>query len=172
MRALVIYESMFGNTQRIAEAIADGMVGHARVVVHEVSEVSATQHPEFDLLVIGGPTHAWSMSRPRTREGARQQGAKQPVSAGIGIREWLGELPAARNDVVVATFDTRLNKPRALTGSAARAAAKRLRRLGYRVIDRESFVVTGSPGPLGPDELERARQWGVRLTRTAAPAEH
>src|SRR5436305_12891724 len=96
MRALVVYESMFGNTRRVAEAIADGLAGHAQAEAREVSEVPATAHPEIDLLVIGGPTHAWSMSRPRTRDGARQQGLGQPVSPGIGIREWLRQLPAAQ----------------------------------------------------------------------------
>ena len=172
MRVLVVYESMFGNTKRIAEAIADGFAGHARVEVREVGTVPATAPPEIDLLVIGGPTHAWSMSRPRTRDSARQQGLDRPVSSGIGIREWLDQLPAAPAKPAVAIYDTRLDKPRWLTGSAARAAAKRLRKLGYGVIDQRSFVVTGTPGPLGPDEPERARQWGAHLSGVTSPSRH
>lgn len=172
MRALVVYESVFGNTRRIAEAIADGLTGHAHTEIHEVSEVPATLSPEIDLLILGGPTHAWGMSRPRTREGARQQGVDQPMSPGIGIREWLRHLPTAHANLTVAAFDTRFDKPRWVTGSAARAAARRLRKLGYRVVDVRSFFVTGTPGPLSPDELERARQWGVRLSQMAAPIRH
>ena len=167
MRVLVVYESMFGNTRRIAEAIADGLAGHVWTELSEVSEVPATTHPELDLLVIGGPTHAWSMSRPRTRDRAWQQDPNR-AAPGIGIREWLRQLPAARTSLAVATFDTRLDRPRWLTGSAAGAAARRLRTLGYRVVDQRSFLVSGMLGPLGPDEPERARQWGVHLSGAVA----
>jgi hypothetical protein len=169
MRALVVYESIFGNTQRIAGAITDGLIGHTIVRHVEVGDAPARLDPDIDLLVIGGPTHAWSMSRPRTREAGAQQASNAPVSTGIGIREWVAHLPpATRADLAVAVFDTRFDRPRWVTGSAAAAAARLLRKRGYRVVARESFAVLGTSGPLGPDEIERARQWGVRLTRLSA----
>jgi hypothetical protein len=113
-----------------------------------------------DLLVVGGPTHAFGMSRPGTRQSAAQQAERGLVSARIGLREWLGTLPESSGRVAVATFDTRIAKPR-LPGSAAAAAEKRLRRLGFRlVVPSKSFYVEGTTGPLVDGEPERARRWG------------
>jgi len=85
------------------------------------------------------------------------------VSAGIGLREWLGAVQGGSGRVTAAAFDTRISKPR-LPGSAAGAAGKRLRRLGYRMIARPaSFYVAGTPGPLLAGEAERARKWGETL---------
>jgi hypothetical protein len=170
MRALIMYESIFGNTQRIARAIAEGLTGHARTTVTEVGDAPARLDTEWELLVIGGPTHMWGMSRPNTRADAGRQSPATPVSPGIGIREWLSHLPPGRPGLATATFDTRLGKPWWLTGSAARSAAKALRERGYPVVARESFTVLGTAGPLRAEEVERARQWGVRLTRMSAAA--
>jgi hypothetical protein len=71
----------------------------------------------------------------------------------------------------VATFDTRIAKPR-LPGSAAAAAEKRLRRLGFRsVVAPKSFYVEGTTGPLVDGEPERARRWGVALGAALGAAE-
>jgi hypothetical protein len=87
------------------------------------------------------------------------------VSAGIGLREWLDTVRRGSAEVAAATFDTRIKKPR-LPGSAARAAEKRLRRLGFRIAaPATSFYVAGSSGPLADDEAERARRWGESLGR-------
>jgi hypothetical protein len=103
------------------------------------------------------------MSRPGTREDATRQAGGHIVSAGIGLREWFSTLEQNTADVAVATFDTRIAKPR-VPGSAARAAEKRLRKLGFRVaVDSESFYVTGTAGPLVAGETERARAWGEKL---------
>jgi hypothetical protein len=172
MRALVVYESMFGNTQLIAEAVADGLSSSVDVEMVEVG-VAPRAVDGVDLLVVGGPTHALGMTRPKTRDDARRQGEQGGhgiVSKGDGVREWLEELhPAGR--VAVASFDTRTNKPR-VPGSAARKAAKRLRRHGFRPVARpESFWVTGTFGPLAEGEVARARRWGAQLA-AAADAGH
>ncbi len=163
MKALVIYESVFGNTKEIAKAVADGLASQMSAEAVEVGAAPKTVGDDVDLLVIGGPTHAWGMSRERSRQGAVKDANQGPVSAGIGVREWLGAIEKG-SSIAVATFDTRFNKPRWLTGSAARSAEKRLRRLGLRIAaPAESFFVAGSTGPLEDGELERARQWGERL---------
>ena len=157
--ALVVYESMWGNTGRIAEAIARGMGG---ATVAEVSNASLADVPGLDLLVVGGPTHAFSMTRSTTRQDAHRQGAPRGGEQ-RGIRELLAELPADL-DVPVATFDTRVAKVRHLPGSAAKAAEKALRgHHGARVVGRESFHVEDSAGPLLPGEVERAEAWGAHL---------
>ncbi|MEZ4448372.1 MAG: flavodoxin domain-containing protein [Nannocystaceae bacterium] len=167
MRARVVYESHFGNTKAIAEAIADGLRGRCEVEVREV-EGATSRLDGIDLVVVGGPTHAWSMSRGITREDARKQARTHgvtPPSAGTGIREWvaaLGRPPAALR---AAVFDTAI-RPNGWfpVGSAAEAAARRLEDRGLRlVLEPEQFHVKAVDGPLDAGEIERARAWGIRL---------
>ena len=83
MKTLVVYESMFGNTRAVAEAIAEGL-GSAEVV--EVSAAPVVLPVDLELLVVGGPTHVHGMSRRRTREDAAQQVSRPVVSKGDGVR--------------------------------------------------------------------------------------
>jgi hypothetical protein len=162
MRGFVVYESLFGNTARIAQAVADGLTGHLDVEMHSVNE--GLQPDGRDLLVMGGPTHAFSMSRATTREDAVNQGAN--ADPAIGLREWLDELPEG-NDSPFAAFDTRVDIVRRLPGSAAKAAAKVARKRGYRLLTRpESFYVQDTPGPLLEGEVQRAEVWGTQLAQS------
>ena len=165
MTALVVHESHWGNTRQVAQAIADGLADSDGGPV-QVVDVAAAPSPlpdGVDLVVLGGPTHAFSMSRPATRRDAHDQGA-EPGHEDRGIREWLGSLPTGNTSCAVATFDTRAEQVRRLPGSAARAAGRFVsrHRLG-RMVATESFYVTDSPGPLVQGELERARAWGSAL---------
>ncbi|WP_240930481.1 flavodoxin family protein [Isoptericola sp. BMS4] len=166
--ALVVYESSFGNTAKVAEAVADGLGRHMPVRVVAVDEPGARQEADDTLVVVGGPTHAFSMSRPRTRREAQERADTLPRDT-AGIRDWIDMLPADRPDRLYATFDTRVAGARHLPGSAARAAERELRRGGHRtVVHGESFYVADVEGPLLPDEAERARAWGEHLAREAA----
>lgn len=166
MRGLVVYESMFGNTQMIADAVADGLSRRLRVDAVEVGDAPTRLDGDVALLVVGGPTHAFGMSRPRTRQDAAKQAGGELVSKRIGMREWLAALHTPRG-MAAATFDTRVSKPH-LPGSAARAAEKRLRRLGFRIAaPAESFYVEGSVGPLLDGERDRAAHWGEQLGATS-----
>ncbi|QWF77927.1 flavodoxin family protein [Amycolatopsis sp. CA-230715] len=162
MHALVVYESMFGNTEHIAESVVDGLSAGVSATIAEAGTMSALPDDPVDLLVVGAPTHAFGLPGPRTREDAARQAPGKAVN-GNGVREWLDTLPAAGSGAVAATFDTRLAKPRWLPGSAARRAAARLRRLGYRVVAVETFFVTGTQGPLKNGEAARARLWASNL---------
>jgi hypothetical protein len=180
MSALVVYESMWGNTRAVAEAIARGLGPDTEVL--DVTRASGDLPTEVDLLVIGGPTHAFSMSRGTTRHDAAQRGAPAGEES-QGIREWLAGLEPPRTDaadlpgrdssapqpLAVATFDTRVAKVRRLPGSAAKAAAKevRRRRLGH-LVGTESFYVDDMAGPLLDGERERAEAWGEQLRRARA----
>ncbi len=160
MKALVVYESMYGNTRDVAEAIGAGLSSRVTVEVLEVGSAPAVVGDEVGFVVVGGPTHAFGMSRSSTRSDAAQE--VPVVSAGQGIREWVEyvRLPAG---VRAATFDTKIAKPR-FPGSAAAAAAKRLHRKGARLIAQPmTFYVTGKQGPLATGELGRARRWGEML---------
>jgi hypothetical protein len=165
MRALVVYESMFGNTQAVADAVADGLGAHVPADAVEVGAAPTVLGEDVALLVVGGPTHAFGMSRQATRRDAGEQADHGLVSAGIGLREWLTAVDRGSGRVAAA-FDTRIQRPR-LPGSAAVAAEKRLRRLGFRIIaPAKSFYVTGTKGPLVDGELERARRWGDQVGAT------
>jgi flavodoxin len=174
MRALVVYESMFGNSGKVARAIADGLRA-ARVDVELVNaaDAAAPYGDLVELLVVGGPTHAFSMTRHNTRDDAVRQGGSAGA-AGSGIREWIEHLHKGPHSEMVATFDTRVDKVRHLPGSAAKSAAKALRKVGYRtLVASESFYVDDVAGPLLDGEEERARAWGERLGVSAvsrAPA--
>lgn len=170
MRALVVFESMFGNTRDVAHAVADGLSTGAQVDVMEVGTAPAQLDPDVALLVVGGPTQAFGMSRAGTRADAQKQSPQPVVSPGIGVREWLERLAAAPSGIAAATFDTRISSPR-VPGSAARGAHKRLRHLGFvMVAPPEDFFVKGTGGPLEPGEIERAQAWGAELGRLAGAA--
>ena len=116
MRALVIFGSAFGNTQEIAQAIAEGLSAHMLVDVAEAGVAPDDLGHQLDLLVVGGPTQGFSMSRPGPghRQRSRRVGL---VSPGIGLREWLARAQGVSFGAAAA-FDTRFKKPRWLTGSA------------------------------------------------------
>jgi hypothetical protein len=160
MSSLVVYESMWGNTKTVAEAVAEG-TGRDVAVVH-VADAPVLVPSDVDLLVVGGPTHAFSLSRATTRRDAVAKGAPEK-STERGLREWLAQLEASE-DVDVATFGTRVGSVRHLPGSAAKAAAKEVRRhhLG-RLVATISFFVDDMAGPLLEGEVERARAWGQEL---------
>jgi flavodoxin len=171
MKTVVVYESMFGNTKTIAEAIAEGLSEAGEVVVRTVDELSPDEVGDADLIVAGGPTHGHGMARQdahRTLAKDASYAKYGPVLAGEGsLRGWLERLPAGR--AAAATFDTRLDKPKWLTGSAATKIAQRLRHKGYTVVGTESFVVHGTGGPMADGERERAAAWGRELAASLHP---
>lgn len=175
MRALVVFESMYGNTRAIAQAMAEGIAasGGVRVTVVPVGEASGDMTKDADLLVIGGPTHAHGMSRLATRRAALAAAAKpdsgltaDPAAEGPGLREWLAQLD--HQGGLGAAFDTRMSGPAIFTGSAAVGIARGLRRSGVTVISKpQSFLVTKSTELL-PGEIARAHEWGRQLWELAA----
>lgn len=169
MKICVVYESMYGNTHQIAAAIAEGLKALGEVTVGSVAEVSPRCGARADLIVVGGPTHMHGMSRAGSRKAAAETAAKddaidlEPDAVGTGVRDWLGELPQ-RSGVFAAAFDTRIDKPVFLTGSAAKGIEKELKKHHLHTLDDPaSFLVEGSEGPLKRGELERAKAWGHDL---------
>ena len=169
---MVIYESMYGNTRAIAEAIGRGLATGYEVTVQPVADVEATELTGVDLLVVGGPTHTWSMSRPSTRQGAATAAEKpgsglsiEPGATGPGIREWLRSLDRATvpSALHVTTFDTRMHAPLGLSGAASRTIAKRLRRVGIRCDARPRGFYVSRQNLLIDGEIARAEVWGREL---------
>jgi flavodoxin len=167
MTTLVVYESVYGNTRAIAEAIAEGLGGAEVVPVHE----AAGRTEQLELLVVGGPTHLHGMTTTKSRqmavEAVREDGeghVERGAAEEPGLRAWIAAL-ADGHDAPAAAFDTRADKSPWLTGAASRGIAKRLRRRGYEVVASESFLVEDSEGPLAEGELDRARAWGTELAK-------
>lgn len=170
MTALVVYETSFGNTATIARAIADGIAQHVPVRIVSVEDPDAAQADDDRLVVVGGPTHAFGMSRLKTRRAAQERHDDLPQDH-PGIRDWLDDLPPARPDRLYAAFDTRVASVRHLPGSAAHGAERVLQRRGHTTaVHAESFYVSDVEGPLLPGEEDRAREWGGTLGRTVVDA--
>jgi flavodoxin len=148
MQTVIVYDSKFGNTERIADAIARGVGTLGSVVVMDTAEAAGIdQQPADrpDLVLIGGPT--------------------QRRSPSPALRAFVDALPAGLRGVPVATFDTRYRGSTWIMGSAAAEAAKVLRKGGGELVaPPESFFI-GRGGPLERQtletgEVERAEAWG------------
>lgn len=169
MRALVVFESLYGSTAAVAQAVAaslraEGVVAEAMPVDH----VTLESTEGFDLLIVGGPTHMHGLSRESTRragaEDAKNTYAEPTIAP--GLREWLEDLPDGAGRMSAA-FDTRFDQAAWLTGSAAKAIGKRLSAKGYQLASDKSFFVT-KENALADGQLDRATAWGVSLA-TAIP---
>jgi len=156
MNALVLYESRFGNTERVAEAIALALqecVSTRLASVEETHDCVEALHG-IDLLVVGGPTHSHGISAE----------LRQAV-------ECLGS--HALDHIRVAAFDTRVPGPRVVTGSAAVRLGRLLRRRGaWLVVPPASFIVSGREGPLEQGELDHARTWAHEVLHAVGVRVH
>ena len=174
MRAIVIYESMFGNTHAVAQHIAEGIEAVFEAAVVPVHDATSEQLAAADVVVVGGPTHVHGMSSERSRAGAVDMATKDddleldPDAYGQGLRDWFDALAdgggAGR---LAAAFDTRVHGSTLLTGQASKGIAKRLASHGFElVIDPESFFVDKS-SHLEAGEVDRATAWGHRIAEAA-----
>jgi len=175
MRAVIVYESMYGNTHLVADAIGTGLGAAFEVSVVPVSHADPAVLAGAELVVVGGPTHVHGMSRAATRKAAVEAANKpasplkvEPDAPGPGLRDWFGSL--GQYPVKAAAFDTRKHGPAALTGRASKGVARLLRAHGFDVVaEPESFLVT-KQDRLEPQETARAREWGAKLAAAIAPA--
>jgi hypothetical protein len=166
MSVVIVYESMFGDTRKIAEAIARGIGHHSGVTLLNVND-AGHDFPVADLVVVGGPTHIHGLSSPTSRAEAvrwADDPAKKLVldkgAPGIGIREWLDGLTGKPGEF--AAFDTRADIAELLSGSAAKHIQKALKKAGgHPLLEAQSFLVHDNV--LNPAELERAEAFGEQL---------
>lgn len=170
MRAVVVYESMYGNTHVVAERIGAGLSDTHDVTVVAAEHASSEVVRGADLLVVGGPTHVHGMSSHRSRQSAVEQAAGSetpmdldPDAEGEGLRDWFHHLPEL-GDRRAAAFDTRFGGVApAMSGRASKGIARRLRRHGmHLVVGPESFLVDEDQH-LVDGEDERATAWGSTL---------
>jgi hypothetical protein len=180
MRVAIVFESLYGNTHEVAEAIAAGMTEaqpDAQIDVCRVGEADSERASGADLLVVGGPTHMRGMTTGLSRKlGVSAEGKKEPDerhdlepgAEGPGIRDWFHVLPKSADHRPAAAFDTRIGAR--LAGGAANGIASRLHRHGYTVlVEPEAFYIRDDgEGPLKDGEVDRARAWGAEVIRLAA----
>lgn len=163
MTVLIVTESCFGNTLTVAQAIASGVasyVGRDHVTITRSCDAPRELPANINLLLVGAPTHDFSMPKEQTRQQATAQGATG--SSAVGVREWI-EHVAPRADVRVVTFDTSLKK-KFMPGSASKAATKALKKRGFKNVERgQSFYVIGTAGGLVGGEERRAFSWAEQL---------
>jgi Flavodoxin len=178
MRALVVYESMYGNTHVIASNIADGLSASCEVTLVPVAEATWDLVADADLLVAGAPTHMHGLSSRSTRRMAAQAAAKDGsglrmdlAASGPGMRDWLRDL--GHRNGLAATFDTRISGVPAFTGRASRPIARLLRQRDRRLVAAPESFLVGSQNTLLDGEAGRARRWGMTLgavSKTYLPA--
>ncbi len=158
MNALVVYDSLFGNTEQIAQAIGDALAAQADVEVRRAGDVKPEDLTGLDLLIVGTPTHG---------------GRPSPAT-----KTWLQSLaPNSLAGIKVAAFDTRIPSQGAswflslivkIFGYAAQPLAKSLAQAGgAEIVQPEGFAVTGREGPLQDGELERATAWAQQILAKA-----
>lgn len=175
MRALVVYESMYGNTRLVANRIADGLRPRFEVTVVPVAEATRELVDAADLLIAGGPTHMHRMSTVASRRMAVTAAAKEgsglaadPGADGPGAREWLHGIGSGHGDRLAAAFDTRLDGLPALTGHASHGISRLLIGHGYRLIVRPQSFLVNKRNVLLDGEQARARQWGSTVAGLAS----
>lgn len=151
MKALVVYDSFFGNTKQVALAIGDGLTSEESCETLHVSDATPKHLKGLDILIVGSPTRAFRPTKP--------------------ITDFLNSIPRdGLKGIKVAAFDTRMStadvRPRFLStmvglfGYAAKPIADKLAKKGGTLIAQpEGFFVKESEGPLKDNELERASAW-------------
>ncbi|MCL5108720.1 MAG: hypothetical protein M1401_07630 [Chloroflexi bacterium] len=163
MRAIVVYESHWGNTAAVGRAIAEGIGPEARAL--STAEATGEAIAAAELVVAGAPPLGFRLPTEDTLRGLTAERSPSPPDLSQpSVRAWLEALP--RGNAPAAAFETRIWWS---LGSAAKAILQQLERAGYRPIAKpEKFIVKGRYGPLRDGELERARAWGAELARASA----
>jgi flavodoxin I len=140
MKSLIVYDSIYGNTEKIARAVADAITPSGEVKVLQAGEANPPELESTDLLIVGSPTHGGRPTPP--------------------VQDFLNKVPKLQG-INVAAFDTRSQSKFArVFGNAAGRIARNLEKKGGTLVaSPEGFLVTGTKGPLKEGELERAAGW-------------
>ena len=150
MKALIVYDSVYGNTEKVTRAIYDTIVPSCDVKVLRASEAHLSGLGSIDLLIVGSPTH---------------EGRATPA-----IQNVLNKVTQlSLNGINVAAFDTRIQVKltRAFGNAAGHIAGQLTDKGGVLVVRPEGFFVAGTKGPLNAGELERAVAWANRILEKA-----
>ena len=146
MKALIVYDSVYGNTEKIASAIGEAITHSGEVKVLRAGETNTSELASLDLLVVGSPVHG---------------GRPTPT-----VQDFLSKMAQqSLKGIKVAAFDTRATSKLAkIFGNAAgRIAGQLTKKGGVVIVPPEGFFVTGTKGPLKEGELERAAAWAKEI---------
>jgi hypothetical protein len=169
MKAIVVYESHWGNTAAVARAIAEGLGPDARAL--STDEATGAAIAGVDLIVAGAPLLGFSLPTEGMLNSIEAGAAKETVPPDMthpSMRSWLEALPQGSGHA--AAFETRIWWS---PGSAASAILRKLKARGYtQLAGPEHFVVKDKYGPLSEGELARAQAWGAALARLQADLAH
>lgn len=157
LKFLIVYDSNFGNTEKVAGAIGEAVTPLGEVKVLRVSKVNPSELASIDFLIVGSPTHAGRATR--------------------ATKDFLKKIPAnALENVRVTSFDTRFSAKdkgigvrillRVLGYAAGRIANRLERKGGHLAAEPEGFIVEDSEGPLKKGELERAAIWAKGIVES------
>ena len=158
MKVLIIYDSVFGNTEQVAQVMGSALGSQAEVNILRVGDVKPEHLTGLDVLIVGSPTRAFSPT-PETKKllgSIPQHGLKGIKVAAFDTRIALSDVDSRILPVFVKVF-----------GYAAKPIADRLtKKGGDLIISPEGFFVKGSEGPLKDGELERATDWAKQIIAT------
>jgi flavorubredoxin len=147
VKALVVYDSVYGNTEKVAKALAMGLEsGGVDVGVVKVDAVKFDKLSDVDLLCVGSPVHAWNMSKP--------------------VKEFLERLKSVESlsGKKAFAFDTKMKSM--LAGSAGGKIERKLKNLGFTIAKpSKSAIVKGREGPLEENAEETFKQIGTELAK-------
>jgi flavorubredoxin len=147
VKALIVYDSVYGNTEKAARALATGLESkEVNVGLVKVDAVKLDELGEVDLLCVGGPVHAWNASKP--------------------VKEFLKRLKTVEGlrGKKAFAFDTKLKSR--LAGSAGGKIERKLKNLGLTIAKpSESAIVKGKEGPLQESAEETFKQIGAELAK-------
>ncbi|MEJ2208384.1 MAG: flavodoxin domain-containing protein [Anaerolineae bacterium] len=156
MKAMVIYDSAYGNTEKVARAIGQALGPAGEVEVVRASEAGPEQAIGLDLLIVGSPTQKFS---PLGTVTAFLKGIPQDGLQGVKVAAFDTRFPQSQVDEVrILAFFVRI------FGYAAEPIAKRLTKKGGELaVPPEPFYVSDTQGPLLDGELERAADWARHI---------
>jgi hypothetical protein len=162
MKAVVVYESYWGNTASVARAIAEGLGPDARAM--STAEAAGEALADANLIVAGSPIIAFRLPTEKTRKDMAAKPGKAPSPPDLShpaMRTWLEALPKGKGRA--AAFETGFKLS---PGGSAGAILKLLESRGYLpVAKKQRFLVKGSFGPIREGELDRAKAWGAELAK-------
>jgi flavodoxin len=159
MKALVIYDTFFSNTEKIAQAVGKGLGTDNEVTVVKVDAVKSEMLEGLDFLIVGSPTRAFSPT-PASKTFIRKLSANQ--LSGVKVTAFDTRLPINEKTPGILRFLA------GIFGYADKPLLDELKKKGgVQVVPSEGFMVTDSEGPLADGELERAAEWGKEIRKAA-----
>jgi flavodoxin len=158
MNVLIVYDSVFGNTAQIAQAMGNALESKKSVETVRVNEVNIDKIQGLDVLIVGSPTRGFRPTPAITEflKTLSQDNLKGVKVAAFDTRFSLNDIESSFVRFIVKTG-----------GYAAKSIANKLKGNGGNLVaPPEGFFVTGEEGPLKEGELERAANWAMQIIAT------